>query len=58
MRTIRLKGWVYGFVAGISLLLADNINDLRIDNGMDVVWTLYVAFPLLVLLVRIVAEQE
>lgn len=58
MRTIRLKGWVYGFLTGIGLLLADNINDIRVENGMDAVWTLYIAFPLLVLLVRIVAEQE
>ncbi len=57
MTRMRIKGWVYGFIAGISLLLADNINDLRIDNGMDAVWTLYVAFPLLVFLVRFIAEE-
>ena len=57
MRTIELKGWVYGFLTGCSIVLADNINDLRIDNGMDSIWTLYVAFPLLVLLIKFLVEE-
>lgn len=52
---MRIIGWIYGFLTGIALLIADNINDLRVDNGMDSVWTLYIAFPLLVALVAMVA---
>ena len=57
MLTIRLRDWINGFMTGISLLLADNINNLRIYNGMDAVWTLYIAFPLLVFLIKFIVEE-
>lgn len=51
---MRIIGWLYGFLTGIALLIADNINDLRVDSGMDAMWTLYIAFPLVVALVAMV----
>jgi hypothetical protein len=54
----KIKAWTYGFSTGISLLLADKINALRVDNGMDAMWTLYIAFPTLVYLIKFAIEQQ
>jgi hypothetical protein len=44
MKRIRLKSWIYGFLVGASLLLADKLADTSALDGARLIM-LYVLIP-------------